>query len=79
MQSPDANGVRTNVNGVYVHVSCNVQLVAAAIIRGVQPLSIAADAEAVLGSADPLTGQFVPYQPTLDPYPRVLPVPTQTS
>ena len=40
--------------------------------------SLGGDAEAVLGSADPTTGKFVPYQPypPLNPYPRVLPPPS---
>jgi|SRR5207302_1824680 len=68
----------TTVNGVYVRISCTALLTAAAVIPGVAGTSLGGDAEAVLGSADPTTGKFVPYQPypPLNPYPRVLPPPS---
>ena len=43
----------TNVNGVYIHISCTAQLTAAAIIPGVRGLSLGADAEAIAPSARP--------------------------
>ena len=68
---------QTSVNGVYVRISCKAQLTAAALIPGVAGMQLGGDAEAVLGSVDPTTGKFVPYQPppAWQPYARVLPPP----
>lgn len=66
----------TTVNGVYVRITCTAQLTAAALIPGVAGMQLGGDAEAVLGSVDPATGNFAPYQPPpAEPYARVLPPP----